>query len=682
MICRTSFALLTWVLWTISPQLNAAVAQTTSLPEWYFSPPSDPNYLYSASSAQLLNPALSYIKASTLARDDLAQIQQARLDRLRDEFMKEATAGDSSDADLLALFAPVTKMIYKQDLVHSQVEEVHIDEKGRVYVLTSLPLGSTWMGLMEKRPVERDPIGLGLGVDTVMANGTRLDARTMAAWSARLDLSQMVWAHVSGLRKQFMEETESDELLQSFSLVTKIQTRILPAELVEITEMQPKGNGVWQARARLRPELLSIKDPAEFASLQTTAVIKNLDKEAGVGEDFEVRSFFEFLGYEYHFKVDSDSLQNTLIEPIARVDHQRRIKDWARERGLSMLFEGTDTTPPEIQITAPAGVRGLKKSATEEKSIVLRGIAFDASGVFEVIVNDAEAHLQADGSFQAEVLLALGDNIIQVRATDTRRNTTTREFTIVRRPSAATSFISGRYFALIIGIDQYKGTWPSLQNAVRDAKAVEEALREDFRFDAIITLYDHQATRAAIIQRFEKLAEVIVSDDNLMIYYSGHGDFKEQLNKGYWVPIDATTASTAGYISNSDIQTFLGGIAAKHTLLISDACFAGDIFRGKTESIPFANNDRYYQEVYRRLSRQAIASGGLQPVMDGGRDGHSVFTYYLLKALKSNPNQYFDAGQLFNELKIPVANNSVQTPMFSPVKNTGDEGGQFLFMRK
>ena len=115
-----------------------------------------------------------------------------------------------------------------------------------------------------------------------------------------------------------MEETENDELFQSFSMTIKIQTRILPAELVEIVDMQPKRNGVWQAKARLRPELHSIKDPAEFASLQTTAVIKSLDKETGVGEDSELRSFFEFLGYEYHFKVDSDSLQNTLIEPIAR----------------------------------------------------------------------------------------------------------------------------------------------------------------------------------------------------------------------------------------------------------------------------------------------------------------------------------------------------------------------------
>jgi hypothetical protein len=91
---------------------------------------------------------------------------------------------------------------------------------------------------------------------------------------------------------------------------------------------------------------------------------------------------------------------------------------------------------------------------------------------------------------------------------------------------------------------------------------------------------------------------------------------------------------------------------------------------------------RYYEEVEHKVSRQAISSGGLELVMDGGRDGHSVCTYYLLKALKDNATPYLEAGQLYDDIKIPVANNSDQTPIFNSVKNTGDEGGQFVFRRK
>jgi len=135
-------------------------------------------------------------------------------------------------------------------------------------------------------------------------------------------------------------------------------------------------------------------------------------------------------------------------------------------------------------------------------------------------------------------------------------------------------------------------------------------------------------------------------------------------------------------ISNIDIQTFLGGIKSKHTFLIADACFSGDIFRGKTLTIPYENSYRYYNQVYSRPSRTALTSGGIEPVLDGGRDGHSVFTYYLLQSLIRNRNQFFDASELYNDLRIAVINNSEQTPMYSPIINTGDEGGKFIFIRK
>ena len=68
--------------------------------------------------------------------------------------------------------------------------------------------------------------------------------------------------------------------------------------------------------------------------------------------------------------------------------------------------------------------------------------------------------------------------------------------------------------------------------------------------------------------------------------------------------------------------------------------------------------------------------------MDGGKEGHSVFSYYLLQALKTNDTKYFDSSQLYNKIKVPVVNNSDQSPNFNPIKNTGDEGGHFLFIKK
>lgn len=240
----------------------------------------------------------------------------------------------------------------------------------------------------------------------------------------------------------------------------------------------------------------------------------------------------------------------------------------------------------------------------------------------------------------------------------------------------------GNYYALIIGIDKYSGSWRALNNAVNDAKAVESLLKAKYKFNHFKTLYNEEASRTNIISALEWLVENVKPDDNVFIYYSGHGEFKKSLNKGYWVPYGATTLSTSHYISNSDIQTFIKGIQSNHTLLVADACFSGDIFRGNTMSVPFENSPKYYKKVHSLNSRQAMTSGGLEPVMDGGRDGHSVFAYYLLKALKENNSEMMDASQVFGQLKIPVYNNSDQSPDFKPIGKAGDEGGQFIFMKK
>jgi hypothetical protein len=246
----------------------------------------------------------------------------------------------------------------------------------------------------------------------------------------------------------------------------------------------------------------------------------------------------------------------------------------------------------------------------------------------------------------------------------------------------STQLAIGKYYALIIGIDEYSGAWNPLVNAVNDARAVENLLKAKYRFDSFRKLYNGEATREAIINQMEWFVSNVRPEDNLFIYYSGHGEYRQELNKGYWVPVDANTSSTSKYISNSDIQTFLGGIRSKHTLLVSDACFSGDIFRGSTVMVPFEDSEKYYKEVHQLPSRKAITSGGIEPVMDGGRDGHSVFAYYFLKVLDNNNHKYMDAGQLYDKLKVPVTNNSDQSPKFSPIKNSGDEGGQFVFIKK
>jgi hypothetical protein len=341
-----------------------------------------------------------------------------------------------------------------------------------------------------------------------------------------------------------------------------------------------------------------------------------------------------------------------------------------------------DVYGPTLMILEPTVSRGIKVIRKSEVTTI-RGLASDVSGIAEVKVNNQKAALEPNGEFKIDYYLKMGDNRIVVEAFDSKYNSTIDTFIVTRKLEDIITV--GKYYALVIGINSYQGYWRPLKNAVNDAFSVAEILENEYHFDEVHTILDKDATRRKIIEKFEWLTQNITPDDNLLVFYAGHGQFNKALNKGYWVPVDAKTNSIADYISNNDVKTFLGGIPSKHTLLITDACFAGDIFRGpNTESIPFDPNNmtKYYREVYRKQSRLALTSGGVEEVMDAGKDNHSIFTYYLLKALKDNDKKYLDASQLFNEFRMAVTNNSEQTPMLQVVRDTSDEGGMFIFVKK
>jgi hypothetical protein len=341
--------------------------------------------------------------------------------------------------------------------------------------------------------------------------------------------------------------------------------------------------------------------------------------------------------------------------------------------------------PPNVEVADFKSVPALKKG--EEQLINLQFFAnrnytdsiipvkFEIAGADITNVNDLDLSVTIDHPVRNTPDRSMAQNYSEFRG----GNDPLKGLNVAQ---AMKSVEVGEYYGLIIGIDEYRGEWPILKNAVNDAKAVAEILSGKYSFHNMKTLYNEDATRENILKEFEFLLKRVRLNDNVLIYYSGHGEYIQNMDKGFWVPVDATTKSISGYISNEDIRSFLTGIHSKHTLLVTDACFSGDIFRGKTMTIPYENTTKYYSKMYSLSSRKALTSGGIEPVIDRGKDNHSIFAYYFLQALKNNSEKYFDAGQVFNFLKIPVVNNSYQTPLYSPIRNTGDEGGQFIFILK
>jgi len=232
-----------------------------------------------------------------------------------------------------------------------------------------------------------------------------------------------------------------------------------------------------------------------------------------------------------------------------------------------------------------------------------------------------------------------------------------------------------KYYALVIGNNNYPNPGiPNLENPISDAESLINTLTTKYSFDIKDIVFLQNATRIEIIEHFDLFARKITPQDNFLVFYAGHGKWDPDIEQGYWLPVDAKAESSANWISNSDIRDKIKKVKSKHSLLISDACFSGGIFRGREVS-----NVRAMLELYNAPSRRAITSGALNTVPD-----KSVFMRYLIKKLNENDNTLISAEQLFNSFKMIVIDNSPrgQKPQFGVIGESGDEGGDFIFLRK
>ncbi|MFV1974915.1 MAG: caspase family protein [Candidatus Scalindua sp.] len=245
--------------------------------------------------------------------------------------------------------------------------------------------------------------------------------------------------------------------------------------------------------------------------------------------------------------------------------------------------------------------------------------------------------------------------------------------------------VRGNQWLFVIGINTYID-WPHLSTAVNDAKTVRNVLLEKYHFDNrhLIELYDEEATRSNILDKLRFLARRVGPDDSVVIFYAGHGHLDSITKSGSWIPVESGIENTSAWISNHDVKEYLkvDVIKAKHILLISDSCFSGDFFRGKRGRLPEVT-DEVIKRAYKLSSRQAITSGGLEPVVDTGFSGNSVFTHFLVKTFEENEKPFLIPSDLFPDIKAGVAENAEQFPRFGTLKDTGgQQGGELVFFLK
>jgi hypothetical protein len=274
---------------------------------------------------------------------------------------------------------------------------------------------------------------------------------------------------------------------------------------------------------------------------------------------------------------------------------------------------------------------------------------------------------QCDASINKKIVLKEGRNTLKlVLQTDTK--------TIESERIVSYSIKSSRYYALIIAAQDYNDDRiKDLSNPISDANKLKTILVNNYTFEDTDIKFLKNPTKADIIGELHHLRKQITNNDNLLIFYAGHGYWDEEMKTGYWLPIDSDKDNPVNWMPNTDLTNYLNAIKAKHILLVADACFSGGIFKTRAAFTDVAA----VEKLYKMPSRKAITSGTLKEVPDD-----SVFLKFLLKRLNENTNKYLTAEELFSSIKMAVINNSQNVPQYGTIQNTGDEGGDFIFLKK
>ncbi len=197
-------------------------------------------------------------------------------------------------------------------------------------------------------------------------------------------------------------------------------------------------------------------------------------------------------------------------------------------------------------------------------------------------------------------------------------------------------------YLLAVGINQYKNPRMVLNYAKPDAESFEKIITEKgnslYKNLEVHTLYDGEATRAAILSKLDELAAKISQEDVFIFYYAGHGSMVD--DRFFFIPSESLrlydlSSLQREAIEGSVIQEKFKNIHALKQLIVMDACQSG----GSVELL--ATRGAAEEKAIAQLSRSAgihvlASAGSEQFAAEYAELGHGLFTYLLIKALQGD----------------------------------------------
>jgi hypothetical protein len=194
-------------------------------------------------------------------------------------------------------------------------------------------------------------------------------------------------------------------------------------------------------------------------------------------------------------------------------------------------------------------------------------------------------------------------------------------------------------YVLLFATNKYDH-WDDLVNPVDDAHAIATELKEKYGF--LVELVEDPTVEVI----WEKLREYnerkFAPQDQLMIFFAGHGHYDESFGEGFVVAKNSLTndVSRTTYLSHNRLRGVINNIPCNHILLTMDVCFGGTLdpviarSRGASKDVEVSVNQMLVRKWSHR-TRKYLTSGAKEYVSDGIAGTHSPFAGKLIESLRS-----------------------------------------------
>lgn len=276
-----------------------------------------------------------------------------------------------------------------------------------------------------------------------------------------------------------------------------------------------------------------------------------------------------------------------------------------------------------------------------------------------------------------------GQNVIRLVAENVNGGivTSTRSILVGKDAIADAISVDRKDYVLLFATDQYDH-WSDLVNPIDDAQSIAKVLKEKYGFETEILENPNQDD---VYNKLREYAErKFKPQDQLMIFFAGHGYFDETFGEGFVVAKNSLENDNArtSYISHNRLRGIIQNIPIEHVFLAMDVCFGGTfdpVIASARGVEAMETSDSEY--VVRKLSyrtRKYLTSGGKEYVSDGIPGKHSPFTLRMLQAFAEGGGS--DRILTLAEIKTYVEKLKPEPRLgsFGDDKNESD----FLFVSK